>query len=109
MEFSIVRQLKSICLRISANYSRILRWFPEFLNDFFFGVIDELYQKKMTVCKWQRKRRHKLPKTVISEPIMKTVTFIMSMLLGLAFPHLKIWLPRVLVVCQDYWIFFDSC
>ncbi|GES84646.1 hypothetical protein GLOIN_2v1482460 [Rhizophagus clarus] len=70
--------------------------FPEFLNDFFFGVIDELYQKKMTVCNWQRKRRHKLPKTVISEPIMKTVTFITSMLLGLAFPHLKIWLPRVL-------------
>ena len=27
---------------------------------------------------------------------MKTVTFITSMLLGLAFPHLKIWLPRVL-------------
>ena len=24
--------------------------FPEFLNDFFFGVIDELCQKKMTVC-----------------------------------------------------------
>ncbi|PKK57181.1 hypothetical protein RhiirC2_798524 [Rhizophagus irregularis] len=67
--------------------------FPKFLNDFFFGVIDELYQKKMTVCNWQRKRRHKLPKTVISEPIMKTVTFITSMLLGLAFPHLKIWLP----------------
>ncbi|GET01797.1 hypothetical protein GLOIN_2v1482460 [Rhizophagus clarus] len=70
--------------------------FPEFLNDFFFGVIDELYQKKTTVCNWQRKRHHKLPKTVIFEPIMKTVTFITSMLLGLAFPHLKIWLPRVL-------------
>ena len=27
---------------------------------------------------------------------MKTVTFIISILLGLAFPHLKIWLPRVL-------------
>ena len=26
--------------------------FPEFLNDFFFGVIDELCQKKMTVCNW---------------------------------------------------------
>ena len=53
--------------------------FSEFLNDFFFGVIDELYQKKTTVCNWQRKRRYKLPKTVTSELIMKTVTFITSM------------------------------
>ena len=70
--------------------------FPEFLNDFFFEVIDELYQKKMTVCNWQRKKCHTLPKTVTSEPITKTVTFVTSILLGLAFPHLKIWLPRVL-------------
>src|SRR5579864_3884031 len=58
--------------------------FPEFLNDFFFGVIDELYQKKSIVCNWKRKRRQKLPNTVISEPITKAVTFIISMLLGLA-------------------------
>jgi len=50
----------------------------------------------MTICNWQRKRRHKLPKIITSEQTIKTITFITSMLLGLAFPHLKVWLPRVL-------------
>ncbi|GBB93562.1 hypothetical protein RclHR1_21980006 [Rhizophagus clarus] len=70
--------------------------FPEFLNNFFTGIIDELYQKKNAICNWQRKRRNNLPKTTSSEQIMKIVTFITSILLGIAFPHLKIWIPRVL-------------
>jgi hypothetical protein len=67
--------------------------FPEFLNNFFFGIIDELYQKKMMVCNWQRKRRNSLSKTVSSERIMKIVTFLTSILLGIAFPNLQIWIP----------------
>src|SRR5437016_11449164 len=59
-------------------------------------MIDELYQKKITICNWQRKKRQKLPKIIIPEQTMKIVTFITSMLLNLAFPHLKVWLPRVL-------------
>jgi hypothetical protein len=61
--------------------------FPKFLNDFFFGMIDELYQKKMVICNNQRKKRHKLPKTIIPDQTMKIVTFITSILLNLTFPH----------------------
>jgi hypothetical protein len=59
-------------------------------------MIDELYQKKMKVCNIKRIKRHKLPKTVIPEQTIKIVTFITSILLNLAFPHLKVWLPRIL-------------
>uniref|UniRef100_U9UIB1 Uncharacterized protein n=1 Tax=Rhizophagus irregularis (strain DAOM 181602 / DAOM 197198 / MUCL 43194) TaxID=747089 RepID=U9UIB1_RHIID len=70
--------------------------FPKFLNDFFSGMINELYQKKMKVCNIKRKKHHKLPKIIIPEEITKTVTFIISILLNLAFPQLKVWLPRIL-------------
>ncbi|PKY61769.1 hypothetical protein RhiirA4_523616 [Rhizophagus irregularis] len=70
--------------------------FPKFLNDFFSGMINELYQKKMKVCNIKRKKRHKLPKIIIPEEITKSVTFITSILLNLAFPQLKVWLPRIL-------------
>ncbi|PKB95696.1 hypothetical protein RhiirA5_436225, partial [Rhizophagus irregularis] len=70
--------------------------FPKFLNDFFSGMINELYQKKMKVCNIKRKKCHKLPKIIIPEEITKTVTFITSILLNLAFPQLKVWLPRIL-------------
>ena len=70
--------------------------FPIFLNSFFFGIIDELYQKKIIVCNRQRKKYEKLSKTTNSEQTIKVVTFITSMLLRLAFPHLKVWLPQVL-------------
>ncbi|PKC57836.1 hypothetical protein RhiirA1_471868 [Rhizophagus irregularis] len=70
--------------------------FPKFLNDFFSGMINELYQKKMKVCNIKRKKCHKLPKIIIPEEITKTVTFITSILLNLAFPQLKVWLLRIL-------------
>ena len=53
-------------------------------------MIYELYQKKMEVCNWQQKSYQKLPKIITSEQIIKTVTFIMSILLRLAFSYLKI-------------------
>ncbi|PKY46612.1 hypothetical protein RhiirA4_461515 [Rhizophagus irregularis] len=70
--------------------------FPRFLNDFFSGMIDELYQKKMKICNIKRKKRHKLPKIIIPEETIKIITFITSILLNLAFPYLKVWLPRIL-------------
>ena len=70
--------------------------FPEFLNDFFSGMIDELYQKKIKICNIRRKKYHKLPKIIIPKETIKTVTFITSILLNLTFPHLKVWLPQIL-------------
>ncbi|CAB4401637.1 unnamed protein product [Rhizophagus irregularis] len=70
--------------------------FPEFLKIFFSGMIDELYEKKMSICNFQRKKHNKPPKVKISGQTIKIVTFITSMLLSLAFPHLKVWLPQVL-------------
>ena len=48
------------------------------------------------VCNWQRKKHEKSLKTTNFEEIIKIVTFITSILLGLAFSYLKIWLPRIL-------------
>ena len=59
-------------------------------------MVSELYQKKLIICNLQRKKRHKLPKNILPDQIMKIVTFITSILLSLAFPHLKVWLPQVL-------------
>ncbi|RGB28322.1 hypothetical protein C1646_767971 [Rhizophagus diaphanus] len=70
--------------------------FPEFLNNFFFGMIDELYQKKIIICNMQRKKCQKSPKIIIPEQTTKIVTFITSILLNLAFPYLKVWLPQIL-------------
>ncbi|GES89920.1 hypothetical protein GLOIN_2v1482460 [Rhizophagus clarus] len=70
--------------------------FPEFLNDFFYGMVDEIYQKRMKICNIKRKKNNKLPKITIPEETIKIVTFITSILLNLAFPHLKVWLPRIL-------------
>ena len=70
--------------------------FPSFLNDFFFGIVSELCQKKINVCNWQRKTRQQSSKEVNREQTIKIVTFITSTLLNLAFPHLKIWLPQIL-------------
>jgi hypothetical protein len=41
--------------------------FPKFLNDFFSGMIDELYQKKIIICNMQRKKRQKSLKIIIPE------------------------------------------
>lgn len=59
-------------------------------------MIDELYQKKIIICNMQRKKHQKLPKIIVPEQTMKIVTFITSILLNLAFPYLKVWLPRIL-------------
>jgi len=70
--------------------------FPEFLNDFFSEMINELCQKKMEICNFQRKKCYKLPKTINPDQMAKIVTFITSILLNIAFPQLKVWLPQVL-------------
>ena len=59
-------------------------------------MIDELYQKKIIVYNWQQRKHEKLPNITTSERTTKIVTFITSILLGVVFPHLKIWLPQVL-------------
>ncbi|RHZ58202.1 hypothetical protein Glove_375g83 [Diversispora epigaea] len=88
--------LKKSTLESPQTIQEYYNSFPEFLNRFFYGVIDELYQKKLIVCNWQRKKHEKSLKTTNFEEIIKIVTFITSILLGLVFPYLKIWLPRVL-------------
>jgi hypothetical protein len=59
-------------------------------------MIDELYQEKIKICNVKRKKHHKLPKIIIPDETIKIVMFITSILLNLAFPHLKVWLPQIL-------------
>ncbi|RHZ75099.1 hypothetical protein Glove_217g170 [Diversispora epigaea] len=70
--------------------------FLDFLTSLFFGIIHKLQEKKMEINNRQQKKRQKLLTTVISEKTIKIVTFITSILIELAFPCLKIWLPQVL-------------
>ncbi len=70
--------------------------FSKFLNSFFFEMINELYQKKTIVCNWQQRKYEKLFNITTSEHTTKIITFIISILLGVIFPYLKIWLPQVL-------------
>lgn len=55
----------------SLKFSQIIKEyydaFPEFINSFFSEIIDELCQKKIMVCNWQRKNRQQLPKIITSE------------------------------------------
>jgi hypothetical protein len=69
---------------------------PTFLTSFFSGIIQKLQEKKIKINNRQQKKRQQLFTMVNSERIIKIVTFITSILIGLAFPYLKIWLPRVL-------------
>lgn len=66
------------------------------MNNFFFRIVGELYQRKTKVCNWQQKNSQKSTKEIIPDQIAKIVMSITSMLLNIAFPYLKIWLPRIL-------------
>ena len=59
-------------------------------------MINELYRRKLIISNWQLKKRQKLQKTLVPEQTMKIVTFITSILVSLAFPYLKVWLPQIL-------------
>ena len=59
-------------------------------------MINELYRRKLIISNWQLKKHQKLQKTLVSEQTMKIVTFITSILVSLAFPYLKVWLPQIL-------------
>ncbi|CAB4433302.1 unnamed protein product [Rhizophagus irregularis] len=70
--------------------------FPNFITTFFWGIIYKLQEKKIEISNRQQKKRNKPLRTVNHKKITKVVTFITSILIGFAFPTLKIWLPRVL-------------
>ncbi|RIA90783.1 hypothetical protein C1645_822932 [Glomus cerebriforme] len=65
-------------------------------------IITQLPRKKIKINNRQQHKRQK-PITIISyEQITKIITFITSVLIGLAFPFTKIWLPQILssLVCK---------
>ncbi|RGB36566.1 hypothetical protein C1646_757957 [Rhizophagus diaphanus] len=71
--------------------------FPDFLTSFFSGIINKLQEKKMEITNCQRKKRQKsLITTICHKTTTKIVTFITSILTGIAFPSFKIWLPQVM-------------
>ncbi|GBC39514.2 hypothetical protein GLOIN_2v1480545 [Rhizophagus irregularis DAOM 181602=DAOM 197198] len=70
--------------------------FPNFITTFFWGIIYKLQEKKIEISNRQQKKRNKPLQTVNHKKLTKVVTFITSILIGFAFPSLKIWLPRVL-------------
>lgn len=53
MELTIKYQLKKTAIEFPQTIQEYYNAFPEFLNNFFLGMIDELYQKKIIICNMQ--------------------------------------------------------
>jgi hypothetical protein len=70
--------------------------FPSFFTSFFSGIIHKLQEKKTEINNRQRRKRKKPLSITTYEQTIKVVTFITSVVIGLAFPSLKLWLSQVL-------------
>lgn len=87
---------KKFSLELPQTIQKYYDAFLNFLTSLFSGIINKLREKKMEISNRQRRKRKKPLATVTYEQTIKIVTFIASMIVGLAFPSLKIWLPQVL-------------
>ncbi len=70
--------------------------FPKFLTGFFDGLISEIFQKKLINLNYKRKQREKPLKQLDNEHITKCVTFIISLIVSMAFPYLGVWFTQVM-------------
>ncbi len=87
---------KKSSLELPQTIQEYYNAFSDFLTSFFLGIIQQLKEKKLEISNRQQKKRKKPLLTTTHEQTIKIVTLITSMLIGIAFPSLKIWLPRVL-------------
>jgi len=58
---------KKLTLKSPQTIEEYYNSFSKFLISFFYGIIDELDQKKLMVCNWQRKRNKNSPKITTSK------------------------------------------
>ena len=87
---------KKSSLESPQNIQEYYNAFPSFLTSFFFGIIHKLQEKKTEINNRQRRKRKKPLLITTYEQTIKVVTFITSVVIGLAFPSLKVWLSQVL-------------
>ncbi|CAB4424037.1 unnamed protein product [Rhizophagus irregularis] len=87
---------KKSSLNLPQTIQEYYNAFPNFLTSFFLGIINKLQEKKLEINNHQQRKRQKPLSTINNERTIKIVTFITSMITGLAFPSLKLWLPQVL-------------
>ena len=70
--------------------------FPNFITEFFWGMLMEIFKRKLAVSNRKRKQRGQIMKTLSENTVTKIVTFFVSVLTGIAFPSCDIWLTNVL-------------
>ncbi|RHZ81047.1 hypothetical protein Glove_126g4 [Diversispora epigaea] len=70
--------------------------FPLYLTNFFENLIKEIFEKKIHLSNIRSKYRKKPLKQLNNKKILKIVTFITSILVGITFPKLKVWFNQVL-------------
>ncbi|RHZ48801.1 hypothetical protein Glove_541g10 [Diversispora epigaea] len=70
--------------------------FPKFLTNFFNGVISEIFKKKLVIINYKRNQCEKSLKVLDEEHIIKCVTFIISLIISMAFPNLGVWFTQVM-------------
>jgi hypothetical protein len=70
--------------------------FPNFITEFFWGMLIEIFKRKLAVSNRKRKQREQIIKTLSENTVTKIVTFFVSVLTSITFPSCEIWLTNVL-------------
>ncbi|CAB5362868.1 unnamed protein product [Rhizophagus irregularis] len=70
--------------------------FPSYLTGFFRNLCKVILEKKLKISNTMLKSRKKSLKQLNEQQLVKIVTFFVSLLVGIAFPGLKVWFTQVL-------------
>ncbi|RHZ51571.1 hypothetical protein Glove_476g74 [Diversispora epigaea] len=70
--------------------------FPIFLTNFFESLIKEIFEKKLYLSNIKLKSRKNPLKLLNNQKILKIVTFMVSILVGITFPKLRVWFTQIL-------------
>jgi hypothetical protein len=70
--------------------------FPLYLTGFFGNLCKNIFEKKLKISNRTLKSRKKPLKQLNEKQIMKIVTFLVSVLIGITFPGLQVWFTQVL-------------
>src|SRR6185436_2969486 len=69
--------------------------FPIFLTNFFESLIKEIFEKKLYLSNIKLKSRKNSLKPLNNQKILKIVTFMVSILVGITFPKLRVWFTQI--------------
>jgi hypothetical protein len=69
---------------------------PPFLTCFFDGMLTDIYKKKLELSNIKLQQKNKPPKEIDILSIKKIITFLVSIIVHIAFPKMEVWFPQVM-------------